>query len=92
MFGLLRLTAIGFVVLTVVYISVSLYSRSVRRERLERRWTERHGDNGPIEDRAEFIHRGLRRYDRSVRRKLILLVYVIPVIGVATIIYVVNFM
>jgi hypothetical protein len=92
MFGLLRLVVGGFVLLTLVYISVSLYSRSVRRERLERRWAQRHGDGGRDDDRAEFVARGLSRYDKSVRRRLILLVYVIPAIGVATIIYVVNFM
>lgn len=91
MFGLIRLTVIGFVALTLVYISVSLYSRSVRRERLENHWAERHSDGGTDEDRAEFVHRGLRRYDKSMRRRLILLVYVIPVIVVATIVYVMNF-
>lgn len=85
--GLIRLIVIGFVVLTAVYLSVSLYSRSVRRERLERKWVA-HGRRG---DREEFVRRGLRRYDKSVRRRLILLVYVIPVIVASAIVYVVNF-
>lgn len=92
MLGFLRLALIGLAVLTVVYISVSLYSRSVRRERLERRWARNHPVDERSPARTEFINRGLRRYDGSVRRRLILLVYVIPVIAVAVIIYVVNFM
>lgn len=92
MIGLIRMAAIAIVLLTVVYISVSLYSRSVRRERLERRWAQNHPHDHTSPARAEFIRRGLRRYDGSVRRRLILLVYVIPVITIAVIIYVVNFM
>lgn len=92
MFGLIRLAAIGIVLLTVVYISVSLYSRSVRRERLERKWAQNHPHDHTSPARAAFIKRGLRRYDGSIRRRLILLVYVIPILAIATTIYVMNFM
>lgn len=92
MFGLVRLAVIGIVLLTVVYVSVSLYSRSVRRERLERKWAQNHPDDHTSPARAAFIKRGLRRYDGSIRRRLILLVYAIPILAIATIIYVVNFM
>ena len=40
MLALARLLVIGFVVLTVIYISLSLYSRSVRRGKLAREWDE----------------------------------------------------
>jgi Ca2+/Na+ antiporter len=92
MFGLVRLSVIGIALLTVVYISVSLYSRSVRREKLERKWAQNHPHDHTSPARTAFIKRGLRRYDASIRRRLILLVYVIPVTTVAAIIYVVNFM
>lgn len=91
MFGLLRLVAIGFPLLTVACISVSLNSRSVQRERLERKCAQIHPFDKTSLARAEFIKRSQRRYDNSVRR-LILPVYVIQVIGVGTIIYTVNFM
>ena len=85
---LLRLFAIGFVVLTVIYVSVSLYSRSVRKDKLRRRWDEEIGEG----DRDAFVREGLQAYDGSLRRKLILGVYVVPMVIVGTIIYVVNYL
>ena len=38
-----------------------------------------------------FLDEGLEDYDKSLRRKLILSVYVIPVILVSVIIYLTNF-
>jgi hypothetical protein len=76
------------VLLTVIYLCLSWYSRSVRREKLEKEF-----DSGDVKgDRDAFIKQGLKDYDGSLRRKLIWAVYVIPVIGVIGLIYVVNFM
>ncbi|MEW2912257.1 hypothetical protein [Leisingera sp. JC11] len=88
MFGFIRLLLILLVVLTVVYAAVSLYSREMRRLKLKRRWKEK----GLTGDRAAFIQRGLKQYDNSFRRKLILLVYIIPLGALALLIYVINFM
>ncbi len=87
MFALMRLALVGFVVLTVIYIALSIYSRSVRRKRLIREWEEEH----PTADRNSFVDEGLDDYDSSLRRKLILGVYVVPVCVVAFIVYVTNF-
>ena len=87
MFALLRLSVIGFVVLTVIYVALSFYSRAVRRDKLEAEWEE----EGMTGDRAAFIDEGLRDYDRSLRRKLILGVYIVPVTLVILLIYFVNF-
>ena len=38
MIGLVRAAVLGFLALSVVYVLVSIYSRSVRRERLEKSW------------------------------------------------------
>ncbi len=87
MFALLRLSVIGFVVLTVIYFCLSLYSRSVRRGKLETEW-EQSGLEG---DREAWIDQGLRDYDGSLRRKLIWGVYIIPVTVVICMIYFMNF-
>lgn len=87
MIALIRLFVIAFVVLTVVYVSVSLYSRAVRREKLEKQWDEEIREG----DRAAFVKAGLKDYDSSLRRRLILGVYVIPAIIVGTIVYLVNY-
>lgn len=87
MFAFLRLVVMAFIVLTVVYISLSLYSRAVRRSKLEDRW-HREGHGG---DKDDWIKSGLDEYDSSVRRKLILGVYVVPFTLMAVIIYLTNF-
>lgn len=85
--ALARLIIVGFIVLTVIYVSLSFYSRSVRRTKLRQKWEEdiRRGD------RDEYVRRGLKIYDRSLRRKLLWGVYIVPVVTIAVVIYLVNF-
>ncbi|APE42134.1 hypothetical protein BOO69_00960 [Sulfitobacter alexandrii] len=87
MFALARLVVFGFVVLTVIYVCLSYYSRSVRRAKLRKKWY----DGKQLVDRETFVQRGLERYDGSIRRKLILGVYIVPVVVVGAIIYLTNF-
>ncbi|GAA6164389.1 hypothetical protein NBRC116590_20930 [Pelagimonas sp. KU-00592-HH] len=87
MFALLRLSVIGFIVLTVIYVCLSFYSRAVRRGKLEAEWEE----EGMTGDRDAFVRAGLEDYDGSLRRKLILGVYVVPVCIVIALIYFTNF-
>lgn len=87
MAALARLMVVGFIVLTVIYVCLSLYSRTVRKGKLRREWHE-----GPQDQSLDdFLDKGLEDYDKSLRRKLILSVYVIPVILVSVVIYLTNF-
>lgn len=87
MLALGRLMVFGFVVLTVIYFCLSLYSRAVRRDKLRAEWHE-----GPQDvDKETFVDGGLAEYDQSLRRKLILGVYVVPLIAMTVIIYLTNF-
>ena len=85
--GLVRLVVFGFLALGIVYLSISIYSRSVRKEKLENEY-----DEAPVEGmtRAEFVAKGVQAYNNSLRPKLIGLVFVIPPIIVATIVYITN--
>ncbi|MEE4209862.1 MAG: hypothetical protein V2I43_11405 [Parvularcula sp.] len=88
MLGAARLLLILLAALTVVYICLSFYSRSVRRGKLEAEWEE-----APREgERDTFVDAGLKDYDGSLRRKLILGVYVVPLALIGFIIYATNFM
>ena len=87
MLALGRLVVIGFIVLTVIYVCLSFYSRSVRKSKLKKKWHE----GKQLVDRDTFVQRGLERYDGSIRRKLILGVYVVPIVVIAVIIYLTNF-
>ncbi len=87
MAALAKLVVIGFIVLTVIYVSLSLYSRSVRKSKLAEWWEE----EGRPGDREAYIDAGLKDYEGSLRRKLIWGVYIVPVTVVALIIYFTNF-
>ncbi len=87
MFALARLLLIGLVVLTVIYVILSIWSRRVRRGKLNAQWDE----EGREGDRDAFVEHGLDEYDGSLRRKLILGVYVVPLCIVVAIIYLTNF-
>lgn len=84
--ALLRLLVLWFLILTVVYVAISVWSRLGRRRELARIWEE----EGRVGDFGAYMRDGMAEYDRSLRRKLIWLVYVIPMAVVATLIYVMN--
>lgn len=86
MLALARLIIVGFVALTIIYLCLSWYSRSVRRTKLEEEWHQ-----NPEGDKETFVRAGLEAYDGSLRRKLIWGVYVVPTLLVALIIYINNF-
>ncbi len=85
--AVIRLFFMAFLVLTVIYVGISVWSRLVRKAKLRRQWLE----DGARGDREAFVRAGLEDYDGSLRRKLILGVYVIPMVLVAVIIYIVNY-
>ena len=84
----LRLILMLLVVLSVIYIIASFWSRNTRRRKLIAFWDKK----GLTGDRDAFIDRGLRQYDRSLRRKLLLGVYIVPLGAIAVLVFVTNFM
>ncbi len=85
--GLIRLYTLGFVGLTIIYVFLSLRARWRCKAALEAEY-----DAGGIKgSREDFVDAGLAEYAGSLRRKLILGVYVVPVVVILTILYVVNF-
>ena len=85
--AVVRLFAILLVVSTIVYFSLSLYSRARRREKLEKQWRA----DLRVGDRDVWMREEMEKYDSSLRRRLILLVYVVPFVFVAAMIYIQNF-
>ena len=85
-----RLFVFGFLFLSIIYVAVSIYSRSIRREKLEDRWAEDHPGDEDSPEREAFIEAGMAEYNASIRPKLIALVYVIPTIAVIAISIIVN--
>ncbi|SLN60967.1 hypothetical protein AQS8620_02767 [Aquimixticola soesokkakensis] len=87
MIAFFRLAVFGLIGLSVLYGLVLIYARSVRREKLEKDWL-REGSIGAQED---YVSQGLAEYRRSFAKKLILLVYIVPIVTVGLVLYVVNF-
>jgi hypothetical protein len=88
MFGAMRLFLVLLVLQTIAYFALSLYSRGVRRRKLETWWDEK----GKLGNKEAFVERGLHVYDNSFRRKLILAVYIVPWVAIGALIYIVNYM
>jgi hypothetical protein len=88
--GFIKLVVFGFIGLSVIYLSVSLYSRSVRKERLEDAFDAEHPDGGEEGARDAFVNAGMLAYNNSIRPKLIGLVYVVPTVVIGAIIYTIN--
>ena len=85
--GIIRSAVIGIVLLTVVYLIVAMYSRSVRREKLENKF-----DAGDVQgDRDAYITDGMQAYEKGLKRRLIWLVYIVPAVIVITTVYLVNY-
>ena len=87
MLAFARLMIFGFIFLTIVYICLVFYSRSVRKAKLADEWDTEIKEG----DRDAFVKEGLVDYESSLRRKLILGVYVVPICLVVLILYLNNF-
>ena len=87
MMGLLRLAVFLLIVLSITYVLVALYARSLARERLERRWEAKpHAGR-----REDFIAAGLRLYDNSARRRLLMAIWIVPPVTIAVLVWLTNF-
>ena len=87
MFALVRLGIVLLIGLSIVYLCLSLYSRSRRKAKLREEWQETDQSG----DWYSFKKEGLQKYDRSLRAKLIWGVYVVPIAVVTFLVYVTNF-
>ena len=89
--GWIRLAFFGYIALTIVYFLTSIYSRSVRREKLENAWdTDPAREGTPKADRTAFIETGMQAYEKGLKKRLLWLIYIIPTIAFVVTIYFVN--
>lgn len=90
MIALFRLLVVGLIVLTVIYWTVLVYARSVRRERLEKEYDEGSLDGDVRGQRDDYIEKGMADYEHGLKRKLLWLVYILP-IGTVLVLVWLNF-
>jgi hypothetical protein len=81
----------AFIGLSVVFFMVQIYSRSVRREKLEKAWdTDPAREGAAKAERDAYIRDGMQAYDHGLRKRLIWLVYILPMVAMGLIVYFVN--
>jgi hypothetical protein len=86
MLGILRAWLIALVILTVFYWLLRTYFRSTRREALEKRFDE----EGLTGERDIWVEAQMKDYGRSLKLRLLWLVYILPLAAIAGIIFYVN--
>lgn len=91
MLGLARLVLFGLIGLTLLFWLVRIYARSLKREALEEEWGEAATEGRAELPRDAFVETGLRTYEKSLLRKLIWLVYILPITLIALIVYLMNY-
>ncbi len=91
MIALIRLFVFGFIGLSIVYLLVSIYARSVRREHLEKEWDAAPPEGQGDTERTAHIESGMRAYEHGLKKRLLWLVYILPMIALAIIVYFVNY-
>ena len=89
--GSLKLAFLFYVALTITYFLASVYSRSVRREMLEKAWdTDPAREGVSAGERSAFIEAGMAKYDRGLKKRLMWLIYILPTIGFCVVFYFIN--
>ena len=86
MLGFIRFFILGMIALAVLYILLGIYVRSLTRERLEEEWE----NEGSIGARDDYVEAGMLDYAGSIRPKLLLGVYILPMIAFCVIFYMTN--
>lgn len=91
MIGFLRMAIFGVLGAAVAYWALLIYTRSTTRERLEQDWARAHPGEDDSPARDAYIEAGLAGYERSLRRKVLWLVLVLPAVVVGLLVYLVNY-
>ena len=87
----MRLIIVLIMAETLFYLLLRGYLRSRRTERLEDIWDARHPDQaGNDPARREFVRKALVGFEKTLKVRLLVLVFIIPTLAVMGIVYLVN--
>lgn len=78
----IRMILLWFIVASVLFLMLSVYLRSLTRERLEKEWAEDHPDGGDETAREAYIDAGMLAYRTGLWPKLLWLIYLVPAVFV----------
>ena len=88
MFPVVMRFAILMAVLSAIYIGLGWYMRWDRTRRLENDFSS--GEGGRL-TREDYVAKGLADYDRSWERKLLLGVFILPILAALALALVANY-
>ncbi|RJL20886.1 hypothetical protein [Paracoccus siganidrum] len=91
MAALFRLIVLVLLLEVMFFLLLRIYIRSLRREKLEDIWDDRHPEmagNNPA--RREFVRKSMVGFEKSLKSRLIWLVFVIPTAAIMAIVVMVN--
>ncbi|WBU61757.1 hypothetical protein [Paracoccus albus] len=88
---LLRLVVMLLLIEAIFYLLISIYLRSTKRESLEDEWDRRHPDRaGDSPERREFVRRSMVGFQKTLKARLVGLVFILPTIAIGVIAWYVN--
>lgn len=90
MIGFLRAIVIWAVIGAVAFVVLRIYGRSLRREALEKEWDAAPAEGGQAA-REAYIERGMQAYEGSLRNRLLVIIFVLPFIVIALLLYLMNY-
>jgi len=85
--ALIRLLGVVLIGCTAMYLSIGFYARARRKEKLAEQWR---GDLR-VGDRDGWMREEMAKFDKKLRVRLILLVYVVPIVFVGLLFYWQNY-
>ncbi|TKW68088.1 MAG: hypothetical protein DI616_02980 [Paracoccus denitrificans] len=91
MLVLLRLMVFLFLIEAIFYLLLSIYLRSTKKEALENEWDRRHPDLvGDSPERRTFVRRSMVGFQKTLKARLVGLVFIVPTILIGVIAWYVN--
>lgn len=91
MLVLLRLMIFLFLIEAIFYLLLTIYLRSTRKEALEDEWDRRHPDRaGDSPERSTFVRRSMIGFQKTLKARLVGLVFILPTIAIGVIAWYVN--
>jgi len=91
MFALVRNIVIIFLLLSIAYAVLSFTARMRQKSVLEAEYKTQSELRQMSEEKDIFISRGMKRYARSYKPKLILGVYIIPAVIMGFLVYLAQY-
>ncbi len=91
MFAIIRNFVIIFILLSIAFAILSFTARVRQRVNLESEYKTQSKLRQTTEEKDVFIARGMKRYARSYKPKLILGVYIIPGVIMCVLIYLAQY-